>query len=902
MACRIFNIQPEPPIGGCRNSVGPMNETELNERIALANQISRLLELELSPAIHRAMAVFHGEPNYIGPENIRRQKIRDERHSDYPKKLEAEQISRSWDHSEIMQTLVRLPKCFNEVFGAPLEKSQLIQDLHQLVFFRNKCAHPRTMGPFTETDFEHVCTYAERVLRAAGRIEAADSVKKLRETKELTKEKLIRKFTGCQSDLKDPRTREIISTLSLAKGKSGNLYPVSLQTLEFQLQPYSADIPAIKRQKFSLYAGAAAMPMSPLNYATARLTFHRKIATNIANEIATSDELFTSHTIVARSGQGKSIALGQVLVQLAEMPGVWSFWSFDPAAPFRCDQGVAGIEKYFDMFRSLGDLPKRLVFLFDDYSLRKPECAKSILEFHEVCRNSPPNGVCGVSFVFAVTERADAVSSKALELDLVDTEEDDLYDTLTRRNPIIAHPRYPSFDEMLSAFPTEKKNFQDDVQGLIDFILSHSDPVEEFKPLFYDVANEAPLVKELLSVLAVSQLLDLPLPRHIANRFAELFGVPARNVSEFQQESKHISLYSPIEGDSSGGWPGYRLTSPYRARSILRNLGRFEEEYIRKVYREIFAFSIDRAVANPKQWLITDSEFIRHLLQRLANTRGYAISTLRNKASLADELFTEYGAIIFEILGTQQDSNKCARWAGTLCQLGALNGSKSFRSDPIFIERMIYSLCQQTIADKQAMVESRIFVSTLKAVRRLCINFPEEELVRSLAEAAIESVNLTATLEALVTKSDSQWSYRANETILSYVNLASAFYKLSKMRHVKSKILGTYERIEAYFNNRDFHLDAGNTLERARCVEILGPHDNYHIRLRAKYLIRARDAVRTEIRQQGKWKEKVDREIRNFERRSGSVEALIIPMLGERNDENPKHIIGPHFPRPTGAD
>jgi hypothetical protein len=674
-------------------------------------------------------------------------------------------------------------------------------------------------------------------------------------------------YSGTQKNFSDPQTQAILRRLNdVLETRESDQLPRTLTGLEFQLRPYSRG-QATLEQKFSLYGGSPSMELKlpPLAFASLELAFERHQLNRIYSKIVGEARNFSSHTIVAPPGQGKSIALAQVLLRLCETPGCWTFWSFNPAKTFACESSHHCVERYFSLFRRTGYLPRKIVFMFDDLQRRTNDDYLAIHEFHSWCEHLGFHEDVSIAFLCSSSEPEQSISLECntVQLRLDPEDENSLYEVLTEAAPAVVRRAYDRLDDLLAAQPYTH-HWKDDVQSLTDFIVQHSRPIRDFVPnWFSDLKDEAPLAKHILPIIAVSQLLDLPLPEHVAHRIAGLNeDEPARSRAELLTSSRRISHVSGRGDEYLDEWPGYILRSPYYARSLLRRLGNLEEAFVEKTIVQIVDHSLARAERQFQLWNATDAEFVRHVFQRVAKRKFGRLTGIADGSRIAAELFRHHGARISRILMNQRAVVNCARWAGAFAYLFPQSIPEPIGLTEGAVEHVVYDLCSLVLREERVIENSKAFVPLMWAIRALCMRCNQDSLVRDLAEAAERTIDLQRVLTLVLSNGSSEWERRANEVVLSYVKFVMAIPNRSRGK-VNRELSKAYSEVERNFSAY-FRFDAANWTQRAQVIWIRGAHD---IELRGRYLWQARQAVLARVREQARWKSRVDHLIERFERR-----------------------------------
>ena len=670
-------------------------------------------------------------------------------------------------------------------------------------------------------------------------------------------------YVGTQKNLSNQQTQAILRILNTAHRSNGNaVAPSSLASLRYEVRPYSRSV-ATLREKRALYGEVLDTPLglSQLDFAAMRLTFDRSQAGTLYSSITETPDRFSSHTIIAHPGQGKSITLAQVLLRLFETAGYWTFWSFDPARPFDCEHSSHCVEKYFALFRQARFVPRRIVFVFDDLQRRSTADRTAIHEFHSYCEYHSSIDA-GISFLFSSTDPEDTMSPEqnTIRLRLDTDDEDKLYEILTEAQPIIVNKAYDTLEDLLADHPA-KHHYKNDVQSLTDFIIQHSAPVRDFTPdWFSDTKNESPATQRTLAVVAVSQLLDLPLPEHIAHRMEIFDGeIPLESPGALIETSRRISRGGEENPD---GWRGYVLSSPHYARSLLARRGKLEEPFISETIARMIEHSLVRAESDFRRWNVSDAEFVRHMFQRLAKRRFNRLEHFANGSRIAAKLFSDYGSRISHILRSQRAVMNCARWAGAFSYLFPDGTLGQFRPGDNVEERIVYDLCSYVLREVRVIESSQAFVPLMRAISTLCVKFKDEIRVRDLASAAEQAIDLNKVLKSGIAINDPEWERRANEVVLSYVRFLTAIPGRQRWEAYR-EVANTYQNVEQSFST-GFQFDARNWIERANTVWI---RDNSDIEQSAAFLRKARATISNRVREQAKWKPLVDDCIVKFEKR-----------------------------------
>ncbi len=681
-------------------------------------------------------------------------------------------------------------------------------------------------------------------------------------------------YTGSQIDFRVGTHSEMYEALARARS-NGNARIVSLlHSLSFALPSIAAGR-ATKEQRFVLYGGydpGLPLDFSPLSYEKAGLTFARDLSQSLVPRISDASDNFTAQTIIARPGQGKSIALAQVILGLCNVPGIVTFWSFDPKAPLECDQdGQLLFEDLFSVFLKLNQLPKRIVFVFDD--LHKRPQIRDLHNFYSCAQAYAEAKHVNISFLFASSDANATITEDrdVFPLELTPADERRLYVQLTESDPLIVQKRFNTVDELIAEFP-RTRDYGHDVQSFIDFIIDKSVPTHAFRANWYsDVSGETQLAKEIIALLAVSQMFDLPVPTRIA-----LAMTGARAKDGPTGENGFLKLSHRICSVKES-WDGFGLTSGYRAQNLLRHLHLLDVEFTRTTLAEIINKSLIFANDNLEAWAKHEGEYIRHVFQRLAKKQFYVIPELpaHERLAIADWLFDEFGKSIVALLFRLQDARVSAKWAGTLCSLGLFKASEALDASPECVAAIVSRLCASAARGGGAEIgdDPQAYTSLMRATNRLLSTkkFKDEKAVSNTVAVVRDIADFDSRLISEIGGGAFDAERRGNELLLSYVTfqLLQADAGFAQKR---SKMFGLYDRVEREFSARGLRLDTGNLLTRADCVLIGDASD---VRTKAQYLNAARQMVQSRARTQGTWGKGVETAIRKFESKHGPIEMAL---------------------------
>ncbi|MGY4282586.1 hypothetical protein ACVWXO_001806 [Bradyrhizobium sp. LM2.7] len=675
------------------------------------------------------------------------------------------------------------------------------------------------------------------------------------------------KYCGAQNDETHEQTAALCRSFKSAlENPDANGPPLGLFTLNFELRSQYTRGPALRSQKEALYGGIpdAPLKLTPLDFAASELTFDRTLAAEVYLKIVNCPANFSSYSILSYPGQGKSIVLAQVLLRLSATPGYWSFWSFDVGKSFKCEDSEQCVERFYRLMRQSECVPRRQIFIFDALDRRSQTDFDAIFDFHSYCEKYSNRNGAEISFLFSSSDLERSLTDDTFELSLDKRDETRLYEAMLAAEPRMAAKAYDTIDEMLRTCPLIH-SWKNDVQSATDYIIQNSKPIRDFTPnWFSDLNDETELAQRALTVIAVSTLLDLALPDHIAHELSEPNreqAIFARKAGALVSSSRRIAYRKIVDTAGSGEWPGYVLKSPYYASSLLQRLKRLNEAFVKETIMRMFDCSLTRAEHNMLLWKATDAEFIRHLFHRLAKRKVNRLSGFSDGTRIAAELFASYGDRLLRVLQSQKSAADLSNWAGTFSYLLVPGSPRRFNGDTTTTEQMIYNLCSSALKENRVIQNSQTFVTLLLAIRALCDPYAGEKKIKDLADTTEQMFDLARVLDSVGGDSSAEAERRANQVVLSYAKFLRRIP--DRKLHEKCRTISSvYEHAEERFLATGFRLDAPNWLERAEVVWIRRA-DSASIARRARYLQEARAA--TELRPQLKYKAEVERSITKFE-------------------------------------
>ncbi len=465
----------------------------------------------------------------------------------------------------------------------------------------------------------------------------------------------IVRYSGKQRDRAHSQTQAIWRQLEQVLCQPGLNAPAGLHAFEYVLRPHTRTRDLTLEQKRILYGGVprSNFRLSPPALVAWGLAFQRELVDTIYTGVLHDAGRFTSHTIIAHPGQGKTLSLAQLLVRFCDTPGFWTFWSFSCDVPFATEHGERCVHAYREVFQAAGVMPARIVFIFDDLHRRTDFGA--IEEFHSWCEFLDDPSGPAISIICGCGQREVSLSAgNAFSLRLTAIDEDRLFHSLTETDPILARKIHSSLDELLGAFPA-RQIYKDDVQSFTDHIIQHCDPVPDFEPNWIsDLNSETPLVRRLIPIVAVPQLLDLAVPEHLANAAAEFEYGEGPSPAMVLASSRLLSRGKASDEEDEDRWGGYVLRSPRYAKSVL---GRLQEASLTETFAALVRHSFARSRSNFHSWLATDAEFVRLIFQRLARWEYNRLANVADGMQrvadgkrIANVLFSEFGEPIASLL------------------------------------------------------------------------------------------------------------------------------------------------------------------------------------------------------------------------------------------------------------
>jgi hypothetical protein len=246
---------------------------------------------------------------------------------------------------------------------------------------------------------------------------------------------------------------------------------------------------------------------------------------------------------------------------------------------------------------------------------------------------------------------------------------------------------------------------------------------------------------------------------------------------------------------------------------------------------------------------------------------------LKTRLNIADSLFDQFSQRLVRVLGMMNDGGTYARWAGTLCALGAFRQSSGVESEPDGVAAIVTDLCIAAVRTDAAKVaaDPRSANALLRAINRLLFKYPREKLVLAAAKAVKSIAMFENVVLSELDNGAIDAERRANILLLSYVRFLLQSPHRDLMANTRA-VFALYRRMAREFEMRGLALDVGNNLERADSTIVNGTGDVESIALIAHCLSTAKQAVRSEAREQGTWSKHVQERVRRFEGKYGKIQ------------------------------
>ncbi|MBV9992960.1 MAG: toll/interleukin-1 receptor domain-containing protein [Alphaproteobacteria bacterium] len=675
-----------------------------------------------------------------------------------------------------------------------------------------------------------------------------------------------RTYDGKQIDFRQQKSGgfwPLLDAMRLRPG-SGHLEIPNLFEYVF---PTASIIDIAQQQKFILYGGftpATVLNLSVLEMEAAQLTFKRDSAHHIAASIIAQPGGFSAYTILARPGQGKTIALAQIVARLCREPGLVTFWRLDQHDLPPLDRQTE-LDALYDAFRKAGAMPRKVTFVIDNIS--NNEEAGCLFRFYSKAKAFSDAIGASVSIVTATIDDEVTLASASenlVQLMLTPAEEERVFHALTEAPPIVAYKRFDTYADMLLRHP-RKRDYENDVPSFIEYVLKNSTPAPQFRESWFsDIQQESDAAQRAIAFLAASQIFGLAVPHRLTSAALANEGIRG-DANAIARLSHRISR---VKGD----WPGFALTSGYRAQIVLRSLGKLDKDFILATFRETMRSSIEFAEANTQAWVVQEVEYIRHIFQRLTKMQFYPIPEVKNedRLDIADALIADFGSRIIDILHRAADERLYAQWAGTLCML------RSFRMRDKSLAVEVRRLCERAVGDDGAHIrDPKTLTMVLRAARQLAKVYGNGGDILNLTDKIVAFSNFERVLTAQVAVSSPDTELRCNALLHAYVLFERARWgnKSEPGPEGKKRIGALYAHADRQFRGKELHLDVGNLLQWADVVPV---ETEYNRRMKAQLLKSAEIELRRRPHRAA-WAKDFNKARDSFERTFGRVESVLEP-------------------------
>lgn len=646
------------------------------------------------------------------------------------------------------------------------------------------------------------------------------------------------------------------TTDQTAPGKKPAQSTLSVPSAFISRLPKARADAATAKQKFKLYGGALKtfdMDYDPVRHVVNDHNFPRRTASDIANAILRQSSPFSAITLRAQHGEGLSLTLAEVAVSLARRPDVLGFWVIGD--PKRTDQLLEELpsflrERRFTDQSVEGLSKKKLVFIIDDLSevddtarlqdaQRFHEDLEAFADEHIGVRASVVYGVFG-SF-------PSIVDGQEINLRLSDRDQQACFDKMVEGDPPVLLDGPEGFQRIVTENPVSR-SYDNDVQAFIDYLLEFGRRTKNADDNWLSrTACLSGWEARIVESTAVSGLLGLSLQANVALQLAA-WDEEVEGVSEVEQIARASDLLTVVEDE----WCGLSLTSPRRAQSLLRRLGKNDIENLSQ--KLFFLFDTALTCYVDKDPGSDDSlEYARHILQRLNKNELYVLSNKRRVSRFILERSLER----IEELSEEFEPTTAARWAGSICPLFPAGTTVHTTADQL--ERSLSDLTLTLVKAALSKLNEKtnpppeMALSLFKALRRLA----SSSLTRRQAEPLLEQAagwltedGLARFVDAIVANRGRKLEYRLNELFLASTKLKRECAVALRLRPTEA----WFDAFEEKMRSLELNLDAGAWLERARYASTL--------RDRALYLEVAEASAVYKHRSQATWLKAIEHERR----------------------------------------
>lgn len=669
-------------------------------------------------------------------------------------------------------------------------------------------------------------------------------------------------LTGTAASLRDVNA-EVRAVPMTFGGDSSEPEPGSLEWMDPQNADrlFDVQLPSVGLSRFeieekaTLYGGRSGLDgrFSQIEHVVAGHTFDRENVRTLLREIRASTSSCSSFALTALPGSGLSLALAQVVHDLAADPTLKTMWVIGEAErtkraiSFLSDQLAEELVTYVRKLRGV----ERVVIVLDDVSLSPDDHVLRLIRFRQRCKTALQTWPAPkFTFVFGSFGAARTCSEDGnIPLDLTTADQVACYEKMARHEPTIIGGRPGGLAEIIKARP-EARWYKDDAQALIDFLLEHGRPKAEAIEYWLARTDSADIVEsEIVGLAAVAQLIGLSIPEGVATTLFANLRVPRfHDAEEIVRQCKGTAV---IEDD----WRGVGLSCPRRAKSILERTGRFSADNLLHAFSRFVEVSLSR-YEDGKPGSDDALDFAGHIFQRLSKSKLFVFS---DKIRIVEHLVDNFIPHLTRISADWSLAQR-TRWAGTLSGILTSNPNDAAK---LRCAEFVLELCKFALSEiEAALVTTDIAVSILRAGRRLLssklLPIKAEDFVERLLQTFDKSV-IKGILEAhFEQRNGNHIAYRANELIHVYCSICRDIENVQRGRRPITyqffEMTNWLFDIERLFANYDAALDAGSWLQRAYYVRIRNGDSRVHdLNFRRQFIDRAYSCIEFHPQSQGTW-------------------------------------------------
>ncbi|MDR3472898.1 MAG: hypothetical protein P4M09_14645 [Devosia sp.] len=605
----------------------------------------------------------------------------------------------------------------------------------------------------------------------------------------------------------------------------------------------------------TLYGGkSAGSAISPLDLVVQGVAFTRSQADDIANGIGATGEMLTSYTLVAQGGQGKTLALAQIINKICNQSEILVLWSF---ASKLSDEDHNAEDLVDDLIKTVSNAPskiRKVVFVFDDLSRRSDFwIIRALYEAAGWMANTNVR----MSFVGATAD--DQYSfGETTNLELTKADEASAYHAMLSHSLIVGY--LGGLDKFRVDHP-EKRSYTDDVQSFLSLIARHCNPTDELKraSVIFDHAALPGWKVRTLDAVAVTQTLDLSLLGSIALR---VLGAVAWEPST--QISKLDDIVTSVEGINrvTGEFPGLALRSPHYARAVLEADEKLTKANFFDIVAEVSVqvLSLPEDATFPKLKML---DYFRHLLQRLGKWDVYKLPIV-DRRQVAREVLKGalHNRLYDHVLATGRPE-AMARWAGTVAPLidrEDFSAGLSSTTAPGFV----LLFCQRLLTEKRyrnaTIREAESILSLLRAASFL-VPYREHALVEDFLHDLHNRVNPVKAIAKQLTKdTKGKQNYHANQVFHAFCEFNKKTKFASPWQEYVRKVVTDIERELVPIG---FNFDVASDVVAANSFLYGKPRPESINRAR-RHLLHAYDVIISDPWQQATWRKQLKDKVVEF--------------------------------------